>query len=142
LSAAGILRLNAGVAKRRGRLVTSSSRPVGERPSDGDRRDALHHRVYVVRLDHPRHPGVRDCYYVGMTGLLPQERFENHKAGIKAAHVVRAYGIELALEWFDEIPPMTFAEAALCEPALADELRDRGFIVFGPTARQRDPRVT
>ena len=50
-------------------------------------------------------------------------------------HVVRAYGVELAFEWFDEIPPMTFADAALCEPTLADELRDRGFIVYGPTAR-------
>ena len=104
-------------------------------------RDTLHHRVYVVRLEHPRHPGVRDCYYVGMTGLLPQERFENHKAGVKAAHVVRAYGIELAFEWFDDIPPMTFADAALCEPTLADELRDRGFVVFGPTNRAAVARV-
>jgi hypothetical protein len=104
-------------------------------PAVEDRPEVLHHRVYVVRLEHPRHPGVRDCYYVGMTGLLPQERFENHKAGIKAARVVRAYGIELAFEWFDDIPPMTYADAALCEPTLADELRDRGFIVFGPTRR-------
>lgn len=95
-----------------------------------------HHRVYVVRLAHPRHPGVRDCYYVGMTGLHPQQRFDNHKAGIKAARVVRDFGLELAYEWFDEIPPMTYAEAALCEPTLADELRDRGFVVFGPTLRR------
>lgn len=109
--------------------------------ADGQRvkANALHHRVYVVRLAHPRHPGVRDCYYVGMTGLLPQERFENHKAGVKAASVVRRYGVELAYEWFDDIPPMTYAEAALCEPTLADELRDRGFIVFGPTLRVTAP---
>jgi hypothetical protein len=94
-----------------------------------------HHRVYVVRLAHPRHPEVRDCYYVGMTGLLPQERLENHLAGIKSARVVRDYGVELAYEWFDDIPPMTYEEAALCEPTLADELRDRGFVVFGPTNR-------
>jgi hypothetical protein len=96
---------------------------------------STHHRVYVVRLAHPKHPGERHCYYVGMTGLQPHERLENHKAGIKSARVVREFGIELAYEWFDDIPPMTFADAALCEPALADELRDRGFIVFGPTAR-------
>ena len=120
--------------RRRRRSVVPSP-AVDVRRSQPDRPEALHHRVYVVRLDHPRHRGVRDCYYVGMTGLLPQERFENHKAGIKAAHVVRAYGIELAFEWFDDIPPMTFADAALCEPALADELRDRGFIVYGPTNR-------
>ena len=119
---------------RRGDVLRSSP-PLDGRRAAAEQSEALHHRVYVVRLEHPRHPGVRDCYYVGMTGLLPQERFENHKAGIKAAHVVRAYGVELAFEWFDEIPPMTFADAALCEPTLADELRDRGFVVYGPTAR-------
>jgi hypothetical protein len=115
----------------------------GPRPKGDGRQaksDVLHHRVYVVRLAHPRHPGVRDCYYVGMTGLLPQERFENHLAGVKAASVVRRYGVELAYEWFDDIPPMTYAEAALCEPTLADELRDRGFVVFGPTLRRAAPR--
>ena len=44
---------------------------------------------------------------------------------------VRADGVELAVQPFDDIPLMTFADAALCEPALADELRDRGFIVDG-----------
>jgi predicted GIY-YIG superfamily endonuclease len=107
--------------------------------SAGDGTERLHHRVYVVRLAHPRHPDVRDCYYVGMTGLTAQERFENHKAGVKAAAVVRRYGLELAYEWFDDIPPMTFADAAQCEPTLADELRDRGFVVFGPTNRPPPP---
>ena len=117
-------------ARRGGAVRTpTSERQTAERP------EALHHRVYVVRLEHPRHPGVRDCYYVGMTGLLPQERFENHRAGIKCAHVVRDFGVELAYEWFDDIPPMTYEDAARCEPTLADELRDRGFVVYGPTAR-------
>ncbi len=114
----------------------SNRRPndEGRRPNDEGRADRLHHRVYVVRLDHPRHPEV-SCYYVGMTGLAPEQRFENHKAGIKAARVVRAYGVALAYEWFDDIPPMTFEDAALCEPALADDLRDLGFVVYGPTNR-------
>jgi len=120
---------------RRRRSMIRRSPADDERRPDAELPNSLHHRVYVVRLAHPRHPGVRDCYYVGMTGLLPQERFENHKAGVKAASVVRAYGIELAFEWFDDIPPMTFADAASCEPTLADELRDRGFIVFGPSNR-------
>ena len=104
------------------------------RPAVEGRPDALHHRVYVVRLEHPRHPGV-PCYYVGMTGLAPEARFENHKAGIKAARVVRTYGRALAYEWFDDIPPMTYEDAALCEPTLADDLRDLGYVVFGPTNR-------
>lgn len=104
------------------------------RQTEAPAADVLHHRVYVVRLAHPGHPDV-PCYYVGMTGLAPEERLANHKAGIKAASVVRRYGVALAYEWFDDIPPMTFAEAVLCEPTLADELRDRGFIVYGPTNR-------
>jgi hypothetical protein len=94
-----------------------------------------HHRVYVVRLKHPRYRE-RECYYVGMTGLTPEERFENHRRGYKSAGVVTRYGVELAPEWYEDIPPMPYEEAALTEPALADELRDRGFVVFGPTHRK------
>ena len=106
--------------------VASERVPVRSKP---------HHRVYVVRLDHPRARG-REAYYVGMTGLPVEERFANHKRGHKAARVVRQYGVELAREWFEDIPAMSYAEAALTEPALADELRDYGFLVFGPTNRR------
>ena len=123
--------------RRRGGRA-SPSHEDGRAESDGP--EVLHHRVYVVRLEHPRHPGLRDCYYVGMTGLLPQHRLDNHKAGIKCARVVRDFGVELAYEWFDEIPPMTYEDAAQCEPTLADELRDRGYVVFGPTNRPRPTR--
>ena len=99
------------------------------------RRDADHHRLYVVRLDHPR-AGGREAYYVGMTGIPVEERFANHKRGYKCAHVVHKYGIELAREWFEDIPPMPFDEAARAEPTLADDLRDLGYLVFGPTNRR------
>jgi hypothetical protein len=95
----------------------------------------LHHRVYVVRLDHPRAHG-RDAFYVGMTGLPLEERFANHKRGDKASRVVQRYGVELAWELFDGIPAMSFEEAALTEPTLADDLRDLGHLVFGPTNRR------
>jgi hypothetical protein len=102
-----------------------------------------HHRVYVVRLDHPRRRG-RESYYVGMTGLPIAQRFANHKRGYKSARVVQRYGVELAPEWYEDIPAMTYEEAALTEPALADELRDQGFLVFGPTNRpaRRRSRAT
>lgn len=122
-----------------GQAAVDGHQNVGQRQEPEPER--LHHRVYVVRLEHPRHPGMRDCYYVGMTGLLPQERFENHKAGIKCARVVRDFGVELAYEWFDDIPPMSYDDAAQCEPTLADELRDRGFVVFGPSNRPPVVRV-
>lgn len=79
---------------------------------------------------------------MGMTGLPIEERFANHKRGYKSAGVVTKYGLELAPEWYDDIPAMPYEEAALTEPALADELRDRGFLVFGPTARATKPRST
>ena len=37
-----------------------------------------HHSVYVVYLRDPKGDG-KAGYYVGMTGLSPEERFENHK---------------------------------------------------------------
>ena len=94
-----------------------------------------HHRVYVVRLDHPRARG-RQCYYVGMTGLPVERRFANHKRGYKASLVVKKYGVELARELFEDIPPMPYAEAVMAEPTLADDLRDLGHLVFGPTNRK------
>ena len=102
----------------------------------------MHHRVYVVRLDNPRGDG-RDGYYVGMTGLPLEERFANHKRGYKGARIVREFGVALAWELFEGIPAMSFAEAALAEPTLADDLRDLGYLVYGPTNRtapRRRPR--
>lgn len=100
-----------------------------------------HHRVYVVRLENPRGDG-RDGYYVGMTGLPLEERFANHKRGYKCAGIVRDHGVELAWELFEGIPPMSFKEAALTEPTLADDLRDLGYLVYGPTNRLKRPRTT
>jgi hypothetical protein len=93
-----------------------------------------HHRVYVVRLENPRGDG-RVGYYVGMTGLPLEERFANHKRGYKCASIVRDHGVELAWELFEGIPPMSYKEAALTEPTLADDLRDLGHLVYGPTNR-------
>lgn len=95
-----------------------------------------HHRVYVVRLEHPRADG-REAFYVGMTGLPIEQRFANHKRGHKSARVVQKYGVALAPEWYEDIPAMSYAEAALAEPTLADDLRDLGYLVFGPTNRPR-----
>ena len=95
-----------------------------------------HHRVYVVRLAHPRAKG-REAFYVGMTGLPVEERFANHKLGFRSARVVHKYGVELAQEWYEDIPAMSYEEAALAEPTLADDLRDLGYLVFGPSNRKR-----
>jgi hypothetical protein len=71
------------------------------------RRPGHHHNVYVVLLDtevaelrkvraeNPKRDPQKPCVYVGMTGLSPEERFGNHKAGVKDAPLVKRYGIRL-----------------------------------------------
>ena len=90
----------------------------------------VHHSVYVVYLRNPKRDG-RSGYYVGMTGLSPEARFENHKAGIKAARVVRKYGERLVPKLYAHLNPMSYAKAKAMEVFLADSLRKRGYQVFG-----------
>jgi predicted GIY-YIG superfamily endonuclease len=89
-----------------------------------------HHHVYVVYLRDPKGDG-KAGYYVGMTGLSPERRFRNHKAGIKAARVVRKYGERLVPRLYAHLNPMPYARAKDMEVMLADSLRKRGFSVFG-----------
>ncbi len=66
-----------------------------------------------------------------MTGLSPEERFENHKRGIKAARVVRKFGERLVPKLYAHLNPMPYKKALEMEAVLADSLRKRGFQVFG-----------
>jgi hypothetical protein len=102
-----------------------------------------HHNVYVVLLDpaagklrkvraaNPKRDPKKACLYVGMTGLDPQLRFANHKAGIKAASVVKRYGIRLLPELYEHLNPMPFEAAAQMEKDLAEDLRRAGYTVTG-----------
>jgi predicted GIY-YIG superfamily endonuclease len=90
----------------------------------------VHHNVYVVYLRNPKGDG-KAGYYVGMTGLTPEKRFENHKAGIKAAGVVKKYGERLVPKLYEHLNPMPYAEAKDMEVRLAEDLRKRGYVVFG-----------
>ena len=104
---------------------------------------AHHHNVYVVLLDTAvaRHRRVKavnparnsklPCVYVGMTGLTPEERFANHKAGVKSAWVVKRYGVRLLPELFAHLNPMPFEAAAQMEIDLAEDLRRAGYTVTG-----------
>ncbi len=86
--------------------------------------------MYVVYLRNPKGDG-KAAYYVGMTGLTPEARFANHKAGIKAASVVRRFGIRLVPVLYEHLNPMAYADAVRIEVELAESLRRRGFRVFG-----------
>ena len=70
-------------------------------------------------------------HYVGMTGLSPEERLANHKAGKKSAGVVKRFGVRLVPRLYAHLNPMTYQEAVEAEPRLAEELRARGYQVFG-----------
>lgn len=89
-----------------------------------------HHSVYVVYLRNPKGDG-KAAYYVGMTGLTPEQRFQNHKDGIKAARVVRRFGERLVPKLYAHLNPMPYAKAKEMEVMLADSLRKRGYAVYG-----------
>jgi predicted GIY-YIG superfamily endonuclease len=91
---------------------------------------AAHHSVYVVYLRNPRGDG-RAGYYVGMTGLTPEERFQNHKSGHKAARLVRRFGERLVPRLYAHLNPMSYEKAKTMEGWLAESLRKRGYQVFG-----------
>jgi hypothetical protein len=107
------------------------------------RQPEQHHHVYVVLLDatvskirkvraeNPQRDPKNPCVYVGMTGLTPEERFANHKAGIKDAWVVRRYSIRLLPELYAHLNPMPFDAAAQMEKDLAEDLRRAGYTVTG-----------
>ena len=102
-----------------------------------------HHNVYVVLLDsatgklrsvraaNPKRDPKKPCVYVGMTGLTPEERLANHKAGIKAASVVKRYGLRLLPELYTHLNPMPYEAAARMEMDLAEDLRRAGYTVTG-----------
>ena len=104
---------------------------------------AQHHNVYVVllgpaagkfrkvRAENPNRDPKKPCVYVGMTGLAPDERFANHKAGIKDASLVKRFGLRLLPELYEHLNPMPFEAAARMEVDLADDLRRAGYTVTG-----------
>jgi len=107
------------------------------------RKPEQHHHVYVVllepavgnfrkvRTENPERNPEKPCVYVGMTGLTPEERFANHKAGIKDASLVKNYGVRLLPELYAHLNPMPFTAAAQMEMDLAEDLRRAGYTVTG-----------
>jgi len=84
-----------------------------------------------VRAENPARDPKKPCVYVGMTGLTPEERLANHKAGLKAAFVVTRHGIRLLPELYAHLNPMPFAAALEMERDLAEDLRRAGYTVTG-----------
>ena len=101
-----------------------------------------HHNVYVVELEpavlenqrfrdaNPNHNPSKTCFYVGMTGLTPEQRFKNHKANYKANRYARDFGKQLRPDLYRLYNPMSYSEAQEREPLLAEELRAKGHAVW------------
>jgi len=101
-----------------------------------------HHNVYVVLLSpevlqepkfrkcNPDYDAAKPCVYVGMTGLDPDDRFDKHKAGIRAAKFVTLYGERLLPELYQFYNPMPYDAARDMEVELGIALREKGYGVW------------
>ena len=105
------------------------------------RRRGRHH-VYVVQLSdevwnlarfrkaNPDHVLGQPFVYVGMTGLDPDVRFDNHKAGIQANRFVQQYGMRLLPDLYEAFNPMRYEDAVDKEIEIGIDLRSAGFGVW------------
>ena len=101
-----------------------------------------HHNVYVIELDgrvldharfrdaNPDRDMLKPCVYVGCTGLTPEQRFEKHKAGIRANSYVQHYGTRLLPGLYAYANPMPYNAARDMEVELAIALREQGYAVW------------
>lgn len=101
----------------------------------------LARKVYTedrrFREANPQFNGVRECVYVGMTSKTPQQRFLQHKTGAlsRKGHdlssaIVKKYGRYLRPSLYQDIGPLSRAEALEVEKGLARELRHKGYAVW------------
>ena len=103
---------------------------------------AAKHYVYVIELSkdvlyegkfkkaNPDYQPGKPCVYVGMTGLDPDVRFDNHKAGIRANKYAKRHGLRLMTELFEHLNPMPYGDAQYMEVDLGIRLRAQGFGVW------------
>lgn len=87
--------------------------------------------IYLVLLDYSDRRGNDHGLYVGMSRYPPAQRFDQHKAGIRAAGSVLKRGIEVLAGPTQHLQHIRRSEAARIEVALASALADAGIRVEG-----------
>jgi len=87
--------------------------------------------IYLVRLDYTDRGAGMHGVYVGMTSYPPHQRFDQHRAGIRAAGSVLKRGIEVLAGPTLHLQHIRRDEAARIEAALAIALADAGIRVEG-----------
>ena len=80
--------------------------------------------IYLVLLDYSDRRGDAHGVYVGMSRYSPAQRFDQHKAGIRAAGSVLKRGIEVLTGPTLHLQRIKRGEAARIEAALAVALAD------------------
>jgi len=97
-------------------------------------------QVYVIELDvsvtsepsfmarNPKYRQGSPCYYVGMTSLIPEDRYLEHVQGTKnVSHICHQYGRNLRMDLVPSRKPTRRTWAMMMEERLAKDLRARGF---------------
>jgi len=87
--------------------------------------------LYLVLLDYEDSPRGPYGVYVGMTQYAPAVRFDQHKAGIRAAGSVLNRGLEVLTGPVLHLQGMKRAQAEEIEEQLAEALRAEGLLVRG-----------
>jgi hypothetical protein len=87
--------------------------------------------IYLILLDYADRRGDPHGVYVGMSHYTPAQRFDQHKAGIRAAGCVLKRGIEVLTGPTLHLQYIKRTEAARIEEALAAALEDAGISVQG-----------
>ncbi|HEY1726235.1 MAG TPA: hypothetical protein VGF89_12485 [Steroidobacteraceae bacterium] len=87
--------------------------------------------IYLVLLDYADRQGEPYGLYVGMSSYAPARRFDQHKAGIRAAGSVLKRGLEVLTGPTLHLQRIARAQAADIEQQLAEALRLEGLRVQG-----------
>jgi hypothetical protein len=87
--------------------------------------------VYLVLLDYSDGPREQYGVYVGMSGYSALQRFDQHKAGIRAAGSVLKRGLEVLTGPVMHLCRIPRADAERIEVGLAEGLRAEGILVKG-----------
>jgi hypothetical protein len=86
--------------------------------------------IYLVLLDYLDRDGMYGVY-VGMSKYAPAQRFDQHKAGIRAAGCVLKRGIEVLTGPTLHLQYIKRSEASRIEEELAQDLASAGLLVKG-----------